>query len=98
MALVAPRTELEQLLARTECDRPGVYVLAGTDPETNAPHAYVGEAEVVRERLKQHRAKEFWIAAIVFVSKDETLTKAHVRFLESRIISEAEKIGRFTLE
>lgn len=97
-ALVAPRTELEQLLARPECANAGVYVLMGTDPDTNAPHAYVGEAEVVRERLKQHKAKEFWVLAIVFVSKDETLTKAHVRYLESRIISEAEKIGRFSLE
>jgi hypothetical protein len=26
----------------------------GRDPRTNAPHAYIGEAEVLRERLKQH--------------------------------------------
>lgn len=97
-ALAAPRTELDGLLARDELDKAGVYVLTGADPLTNAPHAYIGEAEVIRERLKQHKSKEFWVSAIVFVSKDENLTKAHVRYLESRLLAEAVKVGRFTLE
>ncbi|MEO8187462.1 MAG: hypothetical protein ABI580_08900 [Burkholderiaceae bacterium] len=57
----APRTELEELLAREELEKAGVYVLIGSDPVTNAPHAYIGEAEVIRERLKQHKSKEFWV-------------------------------------
>jgi hypothetical protein len=97
-ALAAPRTELDRLLAREECEKTGVYVLMGADPATNTPHAYIGEAEIIRERLKQHKSKEFWVSAILFVSKDENLTKAHVRYLESRLLSEAGKIGRFTLE
>lgn len=97
-AVAAPRTELDQLLGREELEKAGVYILLGNDPRTNAPRAYIGEAEVVRERLKQHRAKEFWVSAIVFVSKDENLTKAHVRYLESRLLAEAEQVGRFTLE
>jgi len=52
----------------------------------------------MRERLKQHKTKEFWISASVFVSKDENLTKAHVRYLESRLLAEAAQVGRFTLE
>ena len=91
-ALAAPRTELDEL------GKAGVYVLTGSDPVTNAPHAYIGEAEVIRERLKQHRGKEFWVSAIVFVSKDENLTKAHVRYLESQLLAEATQVGRFTLE
>ena len=97
-AVAAPRTELEELLAREELDEAGVYLLIGTDPHTNAPRAYIGEAEVIRDRLKQHKTKEFWVSAIVFVSKDENLTKAHVRFLESRLLLEAAKVNRFTLE
>src|SRR5438477_12991288 len=97
-AIAAPRTELDELLAREELDKAGVYMLLGSDPQTNAPRAYVGEAEVIRERLKQHKAKEFWVSAIVFVSKDENLTKAHVRYLESRLLAEATQAGRFTLE
>ena len=97
-AVAAPRTELDELLAREELEKAGVYILIGSDPITNAARAYIGEAEVIRERLKQHKTKEFWVSAIVFVSKDENLTKAHVRFLESRLLAEAAQIGRFTLE
>lgn len=97
-AIAAPRTELDELLVREELDKAGVYILIGSDPLTNAVRAYIGEAEVIRERLKQHKAKEFWVTAIVFVSKDENLTKAHVRFLESRLLAEAAQVGRFALE
>ena len=97
-AVAAPRTELDELLAREELDKAGVYILIGSDPLTNAPRAYIGEAEVIRDRLKQHKTKEFWVSAIVFVSKDENLTKAHVRYLESRLLAEAAQVNRFTLE
>jgi hypothetical protein len=97
-AIAAPRTELDELLAREELDKAGVYILIGSDPLTNAARAYIGEAEVIRERLKQHKSKEFWVTAIAFVSKDENLTKAHVRFLESRLLDEATQVGRFTLD
>lgn len=97
-AVAAPRTELEELLTREELDGAGVYILIGNDPLTNAPRAYIGEAEIIRDRLRQHKAKDFWVSAIVFVSKDENLTKAHVRYLESRLLAEAIQINRFTIE
>lgn len=97
-AIAAPRTELEQLLLRDELDKTGVYILTGTDPLSGSPQVYIGEAEVIRDRLRQHKSKEFWISAIVFVSKDENLTKAHVRYLESRLLTEATQAGRFTLD
>ena len=97
-AVAAPRTELDELLAREELDKAGVYILIGNDPLTNTPQAYIGEAEIIRERIKQHRTKEFWVTAIIFVSKDENLTKAHVRYLESRLLAEAAEVNRFTLE
>jgi hypothetical protein len=97
-AVAAPRTELDELLAREELDKAGVYILIGSDPLTNAPRAYIGEAEVIRDRLRQHKSKEFWVSAIVFVGKDENLTKAHVRYLESRLLVEAAKVNKFTIE
>jgi hypothetical protein len=48
--------------------------------------------------LKQHKTKEFWVSAIVFVSKDENLTKTHVRYLENRLLAEAALVNRFKLE
>src|SRR5690349_3783148 len=91
-AIAAPRTEIEDLVKREELDKAGVYILSGTNPLTGLPHAYIGESDVIRERLKQHKSKEFWISVIVFVSKDENLTKAHVRYLESRLLIEATQV------
>ena len=56
-ALAAPRTELDDLLNREELDSAGVYFLLGTNPDSGNPQAYIGEAEVIRDRLKQHKAK-----------------------------------------
>ena len=97
-AIAAPRNELDELLKRDELDRAGIYILSGTDELSGELRAYIGEAEVIRERLKQHRDKDFWVSVIVFVSKDENLTKAHVRFLENKLLEEASRIGRFKLD
>lgn len=96
-AIAAPRTELDDLFALEDLDRTGVYILTGTDPESGLPSAYIGEAEVIRDRLKQHKTKEFWVSAIVFISKDENVTKAHARYLEFRLLQEATQAGRFTI-
>lgn len=97
-AIAAPRTDLDELLERDEASQPAVYILTGISPDTGKPTAYIGEAEVLRERLRQHRAKDFWVSVVAFVSKDENLTKAHIRFLEGELIDEAKKADRFTLE
>src|ERR1035441_6517813 len=97
-AIAAPRTEMDELLLLEELDKAGVYILTGTDPLSGSPLAYIGEAEIIRDRLRQHKAREFWVSAIVFVSKDENLTKAHVRYLESRLLAEAIQVGRLMLE
>ena len=97
-ALAAPRTELDDLLLREEADSAGVYFLFGADPESGDALAYIGEAEVIRDRLKQHKARDFWNAVVVFVSKDENLTKAHIRYLENRLLQEAKQAGRYRLE
>lgn len=97
-ALAAPRTELEELLLREEAGSAGIYFLFGSDPEIGDALAYIGEAEVIRDRLKQHKAKDFWNAVVVFVSKDENLTKAHIRYLENRLIAEAKQAGRYRLD
>lgn len=97
-ALAAPRTELDDLLARDELESAGVYFLLGVNPDTGDSLAYIGEAEVIRDRLRQHKAKDFWTSVVVFVSKDENLTKAHVRYLENRLLQEAKAVGRYVLE
>lgn len=97
-ALAAPRTDLDEFVARDEMEHSGIYFLLGTDPQTGDPMAYIGEAEVIRDRIKQHKSKDFWVSAVVFVSKDENLTKAHIRYLENRLIEEASKVQRYKLD
>ncbi len=96
-AVAAPRNEFDGLLARDEAQGSGVYFLTGSDPETNRTAVYIGEAESIRDRLKNHLEKDFWNQVIFFVSKDENLTKAHIRYLEGRLIEQAKEVGRATV-
>lgn len=94
-AVAGPRSDIEHLVARDELSQPGIYFLLGIDPQDGKPLAYVGEAESVSQRIRQHKTKDFWNSAIAFISKDENLTKAHIRYLEGRLIRLASEIGRF---
>jgi hypothetical protein len=85
-AVAASRAELKEFLAREELDRPGIYLLLGTDSSTNKPAIYVGEAESLSSRIPQHSNKDFWGSVVVFFSKDENLTKAHSKYLEGKLI------------
>ena len=51
----------------------------------------------IKKRITTHRDKEFWTQSIVFVSKDDNLTKAHVKYLEGKLIIRAEEIGKAKL-
>jgi len=88
--LVAPRTSLPALKLREEVKRTGVYLLLGPDPtDPTRDRVYVGESDDVAKRLDQHNGdddKGFFGRVCLVVSKDENLTKAHARWLESRII------------
>ena len=93
-AVAGPRSEFEDVLTREEALKSGIYLLTGTDPESGRPAIYVGEAESIRSRVKAHVEKDFWSQVVYFVSKDENLTKAHVRYLEGRLIDLARAAGR----
>lgn len=92
-AIAAPRTEISEMLKRDELDSPGFYLLTGVDPDSGDKALYIGEAENVSNRLKGHASKDFWNSVTVFVSKDENLTKAHIRYLEGFLIKLANDNG-----
>lgn len=100
-AAVASRTALPDLIRREEATRTGVYLLVGPDPNLPGRQlVYVGEGDQVKTRLAAHdadEAKEFFTRAVLIVSKDENLTKAHGRYLESRIIAAIRGAGRAKL-
>lgn len=99
-ALSCPRNKISDLnkYFSKEINRPGVYFLIGED-ENNLNTVYIGEAENVWERLKNHDTKkDFWSEVILFSSKDENLTKSHVKYLESRLINVAQIADRYKIE
>ena len=94
------RSDLADLLKRDEAQRAGAYLLLGDDEAAiENTRCYIGEADVVAERLRyQQRDKEFWDRVVVITSKDANLTKAHGRNLEPKLISLAALAGRVTVE
>ena len=83
------------VLDRPEVERPGVYFLKSVPKSSPfAEGIYIGEAENIKSRLKNHLSKSTidFDELIFFTSKDDFLTKAHVKYLESRLfdmVSEA---------
>ncbi|MGJ7462329.1 GIY-YIG nuclease family protein [Halomonas sp. MA07-2] len=102
--LTGPRSKLSELVQRPECGRTGLYFLVGPDPENSLrPLVYIGESDDVGTRLKQHNrtedrgGKDFWEKVCLITSKDQNLTKAHVKYLESLLIHNAGQVGRCKL-
>ena len=93
-AVASPRSEFDKILAREESQNSGVYFLTGIEPDTNKNAIYVGEAECVKDRLKQHLSRDFWNNVVFFISKDENLTKAHIKYIEGRLIDAARQADR----
>ncbi len=88
-AIYSPRASVNKIMVRPEFDNPGIYCLKG-DPSDDAytEKIYIGEAENIRARLKQHLSdpnKDFK-ELIFFVSKDELLTKTQIKYLEARVV------------
>lgn len=97
--LVIPRARFALTRQRAELLRAGVYILVGPDESSQLPKVDVGEGDPVGPRLDQHaRAKDFWTHVVTFTSKDQYLNKAHVQFLEARLIGLAKVANRCNLD
>jgi hypothetical protein len=87
VGLVCTRSQYPDVRNRPEFQGAGAYVLVGPGASV-LPRIYVGEAEILRKRLdQQHKTNEFWTRLVAFTSRDENLNKAHVRYLEARLIA-----------
>lgn len=97
-ALVVPRASLSAAMQRSEPQRTGVYVLVGEDSDSpNLKRIYIGEGDVISGRIAAHNrdlSKDFWDEVVLLVSKDDNLTKAHVRFVEAKLIALAKAARR----
>lgn len=95
--LMTPRTQISEALKRREARHTGVYLLIGE--KDGEPFAYIGEGEDISERIRNHDSrKDWWNTAILVTSAANNLNKAHVKYLEARLIEEARAVGKVTLE
>jgi hypothetical protein len=94
--LVAPRTEFSEALKRKEAGYTGIYLLIGE--KEGQPLAYVGQADKVGERIRNHEINKDWWTSAILITADNKLNTAHVRYLESRLISLARAINRINLD
>ena len=88
--LSAPRTRLETALKRSELKKTGIYILYGSPLDADLPMVYIGEGDDISTRLSSHARdddKAFWERFIAVTNKDMNLTKAHVKYLEGRLIT-----------
>lgn len=91
-----PRNNLKDVSNRSDLKKPGVYFLIGHN-EDDKETVYIGESEDVFKRLYQHQEKDFWTEALVFISKDENLNKAHIKYLEFSLHDEAVEANRYKI-
>jgi uncharacterized protein (DUF1810 family) len=95
---VCPRSRFFDARGGAEFDLTGVYILCGPSDDSDLPTIYVGEGDPTCPRLEQHyRQKDFWTSLILFTAKDQ-LNKAHVQYLESRLVSLARAAKRCVLD
>jgi hypothetical protein len=93
---VIPRNKLKSAKDIEGLNNQCIYFLIGSE---NQESVYIGEAEDFLNRLKDHNAnKDFWNKVVCFMAKDESLNKAHVKFLESIFIEKCIKANRVPLE
>lgn len=91
-----PRNNLKDVAGRPDLKKAGVYFLIGRD-ENDKESVYIGEAEEVLKRLLQQQDKDFWSEALAFISKDENLNKAHIKYLEFTLHKQATDTGRYRI-
>ncbi len=77
-----------------EIARAGVYLIYGFDAKHGKSKVYIGESQNVAARLQVHATstngpKSFWEDTVVLVSQTDSLTKAHVQYIEAKLIAAA---------
>ncbi|CFX18414.1 conserved protein of unknown function [Candidatus Filomicrobium marinum] len=94
--LMTPRTRIGAALSRKEARHTGVYILIGE--QDGEPRAYIGEGEDISDRIRNHDTrKDWWTTAVLITSTANNLHKAHVKYLEARLIEVARDVGRVAL-
>lgn len=98
--IVFPRANYEEVRELDVLETSGVYILWEYIPEGYLPRVYIGESDNLKSQLNHHNNnKDFWTHCVVFLSKDQFLDKANIRYLEARLValgrrSQTLRVGR----
>ena len=101
LGIAFPREDWPKVKHRAEFSRPGVYILIGRVTDDDLPTIYIGQGDVVRNRIEDHFGKkDFWSSAVAFVSSAAGggLNRAHATWLENALIQRASQIDQSHLE
>ena len=80
----APRESVEELLVSDACSKFGVYFLLS--PEM----VYIGQSSDLSKRITQHIiGKEWWTSVVILTTKDDSLTRSDIDYLEYTLIEKA---------
>ena len=95
--LVTPRMQIGTALKRKQAQHTGVYILFGEKDGEFV--AYIGEGQNISKRIYNHvNDKDWWHTAILVTTTADNLNKAHVQYLEARLIEEARDASKIKLE
>ena len=98
-AVMFPRALYTKVRGRDEFKQTGVYLLLGPRTDGEGEMLYIGEGDPVGPRLESHYAnKEFWTQAVFFVAGSGQLNKAHVQYLEAKLVARALEAKRVKLD
>lgn len=97
-----PRDDWPNVKTRPELSGAGVYVLSGHEQDelgNDMPIAYVGQTDNLRDRLDNHdKGKDFWENAMLFMSTNGGLNRAHITWLEWSLMAQAVRAKRGKLQ
>jgi hypothetical protein len=101
LGIAFPREDWPKAKQRVEFGRAGVYILVGRVTDDDLLTIYIGQSDVVRDRIDSHFVnKDFWSSAVVFVSTTASggLNRAHATWLEHALIQRAHQIDQSHIE
>lgn len=97
-AIIIPRAKLKEAKKRKEMQQVALYFLFWLNEQWENK-VYIWQSENLIDRIWFHDLdKDFWDVIVAFIWKENYLTKADVKYLESKSIERAKKINRYILE
>jgi hypothetical protein len=99
---IVPRDQWIKVKTRTDIAQHGVYVLTGYESDelgNDRVVAYIGQTDNVQSRITDHDLKkDFWDRAVIFLSGNDGLNRAHTTWIEWELIHRAGLTKRCRLE